>query len=153
MSHNFLLIYSHTVRLLTIWLPDAPITMRFRGWLYSLGMIECKANFQVAGSAVIRGLENISCGKHVYIGPNAYIISRHRVIIEDEVLVAMNVVVVDSNHGKIGSSYRFGTGSRKAILVRKGAWLAANCVVTAGSEISEGSVVPPCTVVRPVTQA
>lgn len=149
MIHSFLLIYSHFVRIFTCWLPDAPLTMRLRGWLYSFGMKKCGRNFQVAGSAVLRGLENVSCGDSVYIGPNAFILSRCSIVIEDEVLIAMNVVIVDSNHGKVGDSYRFGSGKRKLVTIRKGAWLAANCVIVAGSEVGKGALVRPCEVVRP----
>lgn len=148
--HNFNLIYSHLVRIFLSVFPDAPLIMRFRGWLYSLLMPQCGRNFQVASTAVLRGLEMLSCGDDVYIGPNSYVMARIGVVIESEVLLAMNVVVVDGNHGKnkITNSYRFEKGSREPILMRRGAWIAANSVITSGSVIECGTLVPPCTVVR-----
>jgi acetyltransferase-like isoleucine patch superfamily enzyme len=148
--HNFKLIYSHLIRILLIILPDTPSIMRFRGFLYSFVMKECGKNFQVASSAVLRGLEKISCGDDVYIGPNAYVMAREMITIESEVLIAMNVVVVDGNHGKnkLTNSYRFERASQDPIIIGKGVWITANCVITAGSVIKEGTVIPPCSVVR-----
>lgn len=133
-----------------MFLPDAPLTMRLRWWLYSFGMQSCGSNFQVSSTTVLRGLEKISCGRDVYIGPNAFVMARES-IISDEVLVAMNVVVVvDGNHGKNKetNSYRFCTGRRAEITIGSRSWVAANCVITAGSTIGKGQLVPPCTVVR-----
>lgn len=148
--HKFYLVYTHMIRILLIILPDTPIIMRFRGFIYSFAMKECGKNFQVASTAVLRGLEKISCGNDVYIGPNSYLMSREKIIIESEVLIAMNVVVVDANHGKnkLTNSYRFERGRQEPIIIRKGAWISANSVVTAGSVIKEGVIIPPCSVVR-----
>lgn len=148
--HQFNLIYAHFIRLFLSILPDSPTTMRFRGFMYSFVMKQCGKNFQVASSAVLRGLERISCGNDVYVGPNAYIMARERIIIESEVLIAMNVVIVDGNHGKnvITNSYRFERGKQEAIYIGKGSWIAANSVVTAGSNIQNGTIVSPCSVVR-----
>ena len=148
--HKLKLIYTHIIRLLLIILPDTPTIMRFRGWLYSFAINKCGKNFQVAGSAVLRGLEKIHCGDDVYIGPNTYVMAREKIVIESEVLIAMNVVIVDGNHGKnkLRNSYRFGRGSQEEIFIGKGAWVSANCVVTAGSVIKVGMLIPPCSVVR-----
>jgi len=133
-----------------MFLPDAPLTMRFRGWLYSFAMQNCGRNFQVSSTAVLRGLENISCGRDSYIGPNAFVMARESIAIGDEVLIAMNVVVVDSNHGKNKetNSYRFCSGRKARITIASGSWLAANSVITAGATIRKGQLIPPCTVVR-----
>jgi acetyltransferase-like isoleucine patch superfamily enzyme len=148
--HNFNLIYTHFVRTVLYFLPDAPILMRFRGWMYSFVMHSCGRNFQVASTAVLRGLEKISCGDDVYIAPNAYLLARVKIELCSEVLIAINVVLVDGNHGKDATtnSYRFIRGRQEAIVVGMGSWVAANSVVTAGSVIRPGSFVPACTVVR-----
>jgi acetyltransferase-like isoleucine patch superfamily enzyme len=148
--HKFNLIFSHFIRLLFSLLPDAPLTMKLRGFMYSLRMKKCGKNFQVAGSAVLRGLEKISCGDNVYIGPNTYIMAREEIIIESEVLIAMNCVIVDANHGKdiTTNSYRFSRGKQKVIHIKKGSWIAANSVITSGSIIEEGELIKPCSVIR-----
>ncbi len=60
----------------------------------------------------------------------------------------MNCVIIDSNHGKENNSYRYARGRTQEIIIEKGAWIAANSVITAGSHIPEGVIVPPCTVTR-----
>ena len=151
-NHRLLLLYSYFVRLMLFPLPDSPTTMRLRGWFYSLFMGSAGRNFQVASTAVLRGIEKIHCGEDVYIGPNAYVMARKGIFIESEVLIAMNVVVVDANHGKDmrSNSYRFNRGTEETILIGRGSWIAANSVVTAGANIAEGTLVPPCVVVRKI---
>ena len=148
--HFLKLLYSHFVHLILFPLPDAPLTMRFRGWLYSFGMRKCGKDFQVSSTAILRGLEKISCGDNVYIGPNSYVLAREEVVIESEVLVAMNVVIVDANHGRDidTNSYRFKRGRAEKVLIGRGSWIAANSVITAGTVLKSGSLVTPCSVVR-----
>lgn len=130
------------------WLPDIPLIMRLRGAMYGVAMQHCGRNFQVAASATLRGLENIHCGDDIYVGPNTFILARKRIEINSQVLVAMNVVVVDANHGKQNNSYRFHRGSAKDIIIGRGVWIAANSVVVAGAIINDGTLIPPCSVVR-----
>lgn len=110
-------------------------------------MIQAGRDFQVAATASLRGLEYLSVGDHVYIGPNSYVLARTGIHIESEVLLAINVVVVDSNHGKdpITNSYRYMRGRSEPIRLSKGCWVGANSVITAGCVIPAGSVVPACT--------
>lgn len=147
LSHKLLLLYCYIVRLFMLILPDIPFVMRFRGWLYLLPVKNSTTNFQVAATASIRGLENLSIGDNVYIGPNTFILSRKTISISDNVLIAMNVVITDSNHGKdhFNNSYRFERGRMEPVVLGSGCWIAANCVITAGAHIESGSVVPACT--------
>jgi maltose O-acetyltransferase len=119
-----------------------------RGRFYSFGMKKCGSNLQVASSAVLRGIEKIECGKDVYFGPNCYIMARESIVFEDEVLIAMNVVIVDANHGKVDGSYRFSRGRQEEVFLGRGCWIAANSVVTAGAKVMPGTVIPPCSTVR-----
>ena len=148
MKHNFLLIYSYLIRILFSFLPDVPKIMAIRGYFYAIGMKHCGSDFQVSSTAVLRGLENITCGSNVYLAPNSYIIARVGVEIEDEVLLAMNVVVTDGNHGYKDGSYRYAIAAAKPVYIKRGSWIAANSVVTAGSKINKGTLVGPCSVVR-----
>lgn len=60
MKHKLLLLYSWLVRTLLFFLPDMPLVMRFRGFLYGLGMAKSGKNIQVTHDAILRDLENIS---------------------------------------------------------------------------------------------
>ena len=48
MKHRLLLLYSWLVKTVLFFFPDVPLIMRFRGFLYGLGMPSCGSNFQVA---------------------------------------------------------------------------------------------------------
>lgn len=141
---NIILVYGHFVRLITVFLPDTPLTMRFRGYLYSFMMKGCGSNFQVSSTSVIRGLQNIIVGDNVYLGPNSYLLSVCEIELSDEVLIAMNTVIVDGNHGELNGSYRFAKGKRKKVVIGSGTWVAANCVISAGAEIGNGCVIGAC---------
>lgn len=62
MKHKFLLIYSWFVRTILFFLPDMPLVMRLRGFLYGLGMAKSGKNIQVTHDAILRDLENMSMG-------------------------------------------------------------------------------------------
>lgn len=125
-------------------IPDAPFTMRVRGKLYSLVMKKCGKNFQVSHSAVIRGSWNIEIGDNVYLAPNSYLLSRHGITIEDDVMIAINSIVVDANHGKLDGSYRFSRGKSTIIKIGRGSWVAANSVILPGATIGEGVLIGAC---------
>ena len=57
MKHKFLLLYSWFVRTIMYFLPDIPFIMRFRGFLYGVGMKKCGKDFQVTHNAIIKELE------------------------------------------------------------------------------------------------
>ncbi len=43
------------------------LLIRFRGWLYGLGMKHCRKNFRVTHSAILKELLFMSIGDNVYI--------------------------------------------------------------------------------------
>ncbi|EGR2041118.1 acyltransferase [Vibrio cholerae] len=150
LKHKFLLVYCHIIMCVTYVIPDFPLSMRIRGWLYSLFMGACGKNFQVAHGVCLRGIELIEVGNNCYIGPRTFLMARERICIDDEAIIAMNVVIVDSNHGKFNGSYRYARGKTKSIHIGRGSWIAANSVITAGSIVEDGCIIPPCTVVREI---
>ncbi len=141
MKHKLSLLYTWLVRLLLIWLPDQPVIMRFRGWLYSFMMIDAGRNFQVSANVIIKGLTKLKVGDDVYIAPNCILNCIAQISLESEVMLGFSSVLVSGNHSKIGNSYRFGESISHPIAIRKGAWVAANVTVLAGSVIPEGCVV------------
>lgn len=72
--------------------------MRFRGWLYSLGMASCGKNFQVTHSAILNGLDNMFVGKDVYIANFGNFICNDPIYIGDGVLFGPSVVMSSGNH-------------------------------------------------------
>lgn len=140
--------YSWFIGLITFFFPDIPFLMRFRGFLYSLGIKKCGYNFQVSRHCIIRGLDKLSIGNNVYLAPNSIINAIGAIIIEDEVMIAFNSVIVSGNHIFSNNSYRFGKSQPIAIEIKRGAWVSANCTVTGGSKIGEGTVIGANSMVR-----
>ena len=142
MWHKFSLVLSFYICFFTGWLPDSPAVMRFRGWLYRPLLKSCGSDFQVARNVVLRGLGNIAIGDNVYIGPNSIFLIRKGCTVGDKVLIGPNCVIVDSNHGFDGESFRFSRGRSSEIHIGDGSWISANVVLTQGAKIPRKSVVP-----------
>ncbi len=141
MKHKLLLLYSWFVRTVLIWLPDVPFIMRFRGWLYGLGMKRCGKNFQVAQNVIINGLEGLSVGNDIFINNNCIILSTFGISFGSEVIVGPGCVFSANNHLPKGNSFRFGARETAPISIGKGSWIAANCTILLGSNIPDYSLV------------
>lgn len=141
MFHKFSLIWGWFVWLATFFIPDFPLSMRFRGWLYSFAMKECGKNFQVASSCRILGLDTLSVGDDVYCAPNVCISGGGEIRLSSEVMIGIGSVVVAGNHTMIHGSYRFGVRMEKSIYVGRGSWVSANCTVLGGAYIPESTLI------------
>ena len=62
MKHRLLLLYSWLIKTMLFFFPDIPLIMRFRGFLYSLGMPSCGSNFQVAHNVTLNSIEGLTVG-------------------------------------------------------------------------------------------
>ena len=140
MKHKFCLIYSWLIRSLLFFLPDIPIIMRFRGFLYSVCMGSCGKNFQVTQNAILRSLDTLYVGKNVYIANNCVVLGGGKILIEDDVLIGPNTVIASRNHTKAGDSFRYGKSYSGKIVIGKGAWVSANCTIVTDSFLPNGSI-------------
>jgi len=135
MKHKSLLIYSWLVFFLLRILPDMPSIMRFRGHCYLFFTRNRVSDFQVSSDVVIRNLENITIGNSVYLAPGVVINAVGDIHLGDEVMVGFNSVLNSGNHTIKGNSYRHGDKHILPIYIGSGSWVAANCTITAGSNI------------------
>lgn len=140
MKHKFLLMWSWFVRTILFFLPDIPVIMRFRGFMYGLGMKHSGKDFQVAHDAIIKGLQNISVGNNCYIANGVVVLARVDVILEDQVQIALHSVIVSGNHTSINGSYRYGKSDTERIRLCYGSWVAANSTVAKGAVLPSNSV-------------
>jgi len=135
------LFWSWFVKSTTGWMPDVPIIMRIRGWLYGIWMPDRGKNFQVVGSVIIKGLENLHVGKHVYLSHGAILYCGTDIILEDQVMLGPYTVLVTGVHIKENGSYRFAFQGYSKIEIGYGSWLGSHVTVTAGVRIGSGCVV------------
>lgn len=140
MKHKILIIYSWFIRTVLFFLPDIPVFMRIRGWCYGLGMANCGRDFQVTHDAIIKGLQYMKVGRHVFIGDGTIIMGYGTITIEDEVMIAPHCIVISSNHVLLKGSFRYGKGDRGHIQIGRGAWVAGNCTIQRGASLPAGSV-------------
>lgn len=121
-------------------MPDMPLTMRLRGFLYSLFINKCGKNFQIANNVYLKNLLNLEIGDNVFVGNNSMILGSGKIIIEDEVLIGPNVVIISGSHTKMNKSYRYGKANIGKIHLKKGCWVTSNCTIVKDSQLPEGSV-------------
>ena len=133
------ILHSWFVRTLTYFLPNFPLIMRFRGFLYSLMMNECGVNFQVSSSVYFNTLTGIKIGDNVYIAHNSIIIGLD-ITINDEVIIGPNCVISGGDHIFKNGSFRFGDSKVSKVVIEKGSWVAANCTIVGGATLPENSI-------------
>ncbi|PME54415.1 acyltransferase [Vibrio lentus] len=147
LRNKLLLLYSWLIWFATFFIPDTGITMRFRGFLYSLAMKKSGKNLQVSSGTKLYGLNSITVGDNVYIATNVVINAGGCIDIGSEVLIGIGAIIVSGNHTIKNGSYRFGTPQQKTITIGFGSWIAAGVVLVAGSSIPNSSLVTPNSVI------
>lgn len=142
MRHKLLLLYSWLVRSLLFFFPDMPTIMRFRGWLYGLGMQSCGKDFQVTHDARLLTLQKISVGNNCFVGNFSLIYAslQGEIKLSDEVQIGPHCIVISNNHTRLGSSFRYGPSDCGSISIGFGSWIGANSTVLKDSELPSGSV-------------
>jgi len=143
MMHKLLLLYSWFIRIILFCFPDIPLIMRIRGFLYSFFMLKKGKNFQVAHNVIINSLEHISIGDDIYIAPNCFIIGGSKISINSTVQIGPGCVLSSTNHQFDFKKKSFIKDRKEkgTLVIDCGVWIGANCTITAGSFIPQGSVV------------
>lgn len=137
---KLLLLLSNLIRIGTALLPNAPITMRFRGFLYSFILKKCGKNFQVASNVIISSTETLVIENNVYFGPNTIILGPN-ITIKNNCLIGPNTVLVAGNHQWDTLNKKWKDSNSLKILINENVWVGANCTILANSEIPKNSVV------------
>lgn len=140
MKHRLLLLYCWLIRSSLYFLPDMHIFMRFRGWLYGLGLNTVGKNFQVAHNVILSCIERLSVGDNVYIAPYGILYATGKIIIKNNVIIGPNCLMSSGNHTFHNDSYCNGPGIFKQINIESGCWIAGHCILLAGSSLPARSV-------------
>ncbi len=95
----------------------------------------------------------IDIGADCHLAANIRIVAVNGVVLEDGVAVAENVFLADTIHDYRSvddgaPNWTAGLRLGDPLVIRRGAWIGTNCVVTGGIEIGENAIVAPCTVVN-----
>jgi len=101
--------------------------------------INPKVNWPVHWTSKIIAPENIKSGKRAPgLGIGCYIDGRNGIIIEENVWIGPRVSIISMNHDENDYSKYV---KSKSIIIRKDCWLATNCIITAGVELGEHTIV------------
>ena len=106
MKHRLLLLYSWLIKTMLFFFPDIPLIMRFRGFLYSLGMPSCGSNFQVAHNVTLNSIEGLTVGNNVYLAMGNIIYAHGKAIIGNNVMFGPGCLLTTGNHTFGDGSYR-----------------------------------------------
>jgi acetyltransferase-like isoleucine patch superfamily enzyme len=93
----------------------------------------------------------IMIGDRVSISGSVVILAASRIVIEEDVLIALNVYIADHSHGfsDLNRPVRAQPIDRvKPVIIRSGAWLGQNVVICPGVIIGHNSVIGANSVVR-----
>lgn len=144
MKRKVSILYAWLVRSITFFLPDIPLCMRFRGFLYGFMLKKVGTNFQVAHSAILNSITMLEVGNNVYIANNTSLLCGGGVSIGHNVIIAPGVVISSDNHTNSASTgFRFSQVEFSPVIIEKNSWVCANVIITAGSVVLEGSLVCP----------
>jgi serine acetyltransferase len=85
-------------------------------------------------------------GNNVFLGHQVVLHPNKRIVIEDDVLVAGNCFITDSNEHPIDMERRIRhepctPDEIKPVYIRRGAWLGKGCTILRGVEIGEGAII------------
>ena len=78
------------------------------------------------------------------MGQNCSIMSADSVIIEDNVLMASYITIVNENHGmnvEDNCSYRRQPLTTAPVLIKEGAWIGERCCILSGVTIGKKSII------------
>jgi len=131
----------HFVLFFTGFLPDNVIFLRVRGWMAHFFFKDCGRDLRLGRNITFYNPSNISIGANVYIACGNWFSAGDPIVIEDQVLMGPYCVCSSSNHTSNEGSFRYGVSEKSPITIKQGAWIAANCTLTAGVTIGSGALV------------
>jgi len=135
--------------------PDCPFT-HWRLYFKSMMKKLCKKKFlhfsddaEFRSGAYAIACSKISLGKRVIIRPNTMLFADMRdngagITIEDDVMIGSGVHFYVHNHSFENTSIPIidqGYYASKPILIQRGSWIGANCIILPGVTVGENAVV------------
>jgi len=129
------------IGLLTNWLPENRITLRFRGSLTRPFLSRCGRNFQLGAYVTLRETHRMEVGNDVYIARGGWMDATGGLTLEDEVVLGPYVVISTSQHVFRDGSVRFGGNIARPVVVGRGTWIGAHASVKCGTGIGKGTLV------------
>lgn len=86
---------------------------------------------------------SLTIGNNVNITRNLTLYCTNKITIEDDVLIASNVLITDENHGKNPTipNYMYQPLEIKEVYIGRGCWIGEQCCILPGANIGEKSII------------
>lgn len=95
----------------------------------------------------------IFLGNNVSIGYNNLIFSSESIIIGNDVMIAPNVHILDSNHGyALNKLMRLQENVTKPVIIEDNVWIGSGSIILAGAHLAEGTIIAANSVVNGSTK-
>ena len=144
----------HFILLLTNWLPDNVVFLRLRGFLARPFLGKCGSDLRLGRNISLYNPSKIEFGAHVYLAYGCVFLAGSQTIsLDNEVVIGPYCVLASENHTRKKDSFRYGIPQSATVFIGRGSWLGAHVVVTAGSNIGQGTLVAAGAVVTGVVPA
>jgi acetyltransferase-like isoleucine patch superfamily enzyme len=127
--------------LLTAWLPDNRLAIRWRGCLVALFLPGRPRRLEIGRDVTLLGLDKLRLGEDVYLAKGCWLNAIGGLSIGSECVVSPYVVISSARHRFRNGRVRHGGSSLAAVTIGEGTWLAAHTVVNAGSRIGSGCII------------
>ncbi|MHA1279554.1 MAG: acyltransferase [Candidatus Helarchaeota archaeon] len=100
----------------------------------------CGKNFRVGRNVTFYNPSKLIVGNNVYIAFGCWLSSGGGINIEDEVTIGPYCSITSASHKRVNNSY-FNTGATyDRVVIGKGSWIGAQCVITSGCTLGTGCV-------------
>jgi len=104
----------------------------------------------LSGKIDIENKKMLNLGRGIYFGNNLHIMNRGLVTIEDNVIFAPNVTIIDYNHNFKSMEYIPYSSEDiiKPVIIKKNVWIGYGTIILPGSFIEEGVIISAGSVVK-----
>lgn len=123
---------------------------KFSSYLIRRSFKSCGNYVELSKDSMFAHPEMIEIGNDVYIGPQAYIVARGGLKIENNVIIGPKITIHTSNHryGDTATMLPYdGHTHLKPVHIKRNTWIGSNVCICPGVTIGEGVVVAMGTVI------
>lgn len=122
------------------------ISNKLRFVLYKIAGMRTQSD-NIRSGCVFRG-KSVFIEKDVFINHNVFIDAWESVTIKKNTSIAFDVMICTSSHRIGENNKRAGESKRRPVVIGKGCWIGARCIILPGVTIGDGCVIAAGSVVN-----
>lgn len=99
-------------------------------------------NVEIVRPIFVSNLENLQLERDVYIGPNAWLSTKGKVIIQRGVIIGPRLKVYTSNHNYNGTMLPYDSENIvKDVIIGPNTWIGGDVIILPGVNVGEGVII------------